>query len=153
MNKMLKAGTYLITLILVLTLVFYFWGSSGWIPSEDYNKLTTYGEERIPKDTLSVMSYNLGYLSGMTNNRSVTRAQELFDSNLSQVNSLLTDQKPDIIGFQEIDFDSDRSKNVNQMKAIATYVGYYQSFSSLNWDKRYVPFPYLPVKAHFVIMP
>ena len=148
MSKSLKIVVSTAALILLLALMFFFWGSSGWV-ADEYNKVDAFGEEKRPKDTLMVMTYNLGYLSGMTNNLPLPRPQELFDSNLRRATSLLAEQKPDILGFQEIDFDSNRSNNVDQMDEIGIALDYYQGFSSINWDKRYVPFPYFPLDLHF----
>jgi len=147
-NKRKIAWVYL-SLLPPLACVFYVWGSSHWVPKADYNRLITYEESPPAKDTLIAMSYNLGYLSGMTNNLPQERPIKLFESNLIRAKSMIGAESPDIIGFQEIDFDSDRSKNYNQLDSLGMYHTYHQGFASVNWDKRYVPFPYWPPRLHF----
>lgn len=147
MKKFGKAIFGVLALTSLFSFTFYFWGSSGWIDEEDHNRVVEYGQATPPKDTLTVMTYNLGYLSGMTNNLPLDRPDELFKTNLSKARSLIGRVSPDIIGFQEIDFDSHRSNNYNQLDSLNNF--YHQGFASVNWDKRYVPFPYWPPSLHF----
>ncbi|MCP4457884.1 MAG: endonuclease/exonuclease/phosphatase [Cytophagales bacterium] len=149
MKKFLKTIVLAIGLMLVFVIAFYFWASSGWLDSEDYNQVITFSEKSQPKDTLTVITYNLGYLSGMTNNLPIKRSDSLFELNLERAKNLLFVEDSDIICFQEIDFDSDRSKNYNQLDSLGIYHNYHQRYASVNWDKRYVPFPYWPPNLHF----
>ncbi|NBB75047.1 MAG: endonuclease, partial [Bacteroidetes bacterium] len=48
----------------------------------------------------------------------------------------------DIIGFQEIDVGAARSLYVHQLDTLAARLGYATSAMAINWDERYVPFPY-----------
>lgn len=138
-------------MIAILLISFFWYGSSGSLNVEDYHILVQ--DENVldppPKDTLSVLTYNIGYLSGMTNNLSVAREKDLFDDHLDKAIRVLGKMDVDIIGFQEIDFQSDRSFNVNQLNEIATGLDYGYAYRSINWDKRYVPFPYWPPAIHF----
>jgi endonuclease/exonuclease/phosphatase family metal-dependent hydrolase len=93
------------------------------------------------------MTYNLGYLSGMTNNLPVKPAKGLFEDNLTKSKALIDELQPDVIGFQEIDFASSRSYQVNQLESLSQ--GYQAAVKSVNWDKKYVPFPYWPPSTHF----
>jgi len=38
---------------------------------------------------------------------------------------------------------------MNQMDSIAIHAGFNYGASVVNWDKRYVPFPYWPIRSHF----
>ena len=98
--------------------------------------------------TIRIMTYNLGYLSGMTNNRAVKPPETLFRNHLEQLKNLLTAQTPDIICFQEIDYDSNRSYRVDQHDRIASRF-YPWSLKAINWDKKFVPFPYWPPRVWF----
>jgi len=95
------------------------------------------------------MTYNIGYLSGMTNNQPVERDPELYRSNLGNAITLLRNARPDIIGFQEIDFGAERSFGVHQLDTIARQLGYANAAQAVNWDVRYLPFPYGPPSVHF----
>ena len=146
-----KIGFFLLGLFIVLTPLFYFWGSAAQHEVKEYDKIIVFqsDEQRSGNDTLSLLTYNLGYLSGMTNNLPVERTKELFTGNLAKTKILLSHLHPDFIGFQEIDFKADRSYKVNQLKSIATAAGYNFSAMAVNWDKTYVPFPYGWPNVHF----
>ncbi len=149
MKKRFKFTLTLIGLLLLSVLIFYIWGSSPWYLGEA-NQVKTFNKTPAePKDTLKVMTYNIGYLSGMKNNLPVEMPEELFNENLVALIEFLEIQDPDIIGFQEIDFGGRRSHYQNQLDSIAKKLGYHMAYSSINWDKNYVPFPYWPPKYHF----
>ena len=137
------------TLILVFVVSFFFWGSSHTVNPEQYNQISNSGAGTPVNDTFSIITFNIGYLSGMTNNKAIDRSKSLFDNNLNASVSLFQKLKPDFIAFQEIDFDSDRSFNVNQLDELSKQVPLSNWAQAVNWDKRYVPFPYLPVSQQF----
>ncbi|MBT9313827.1 endonuclease/exonuclease/phosphatase family protein [Leptothoe spongobia TAU-MAC 1115] len=137
---------------LSLTLVvFYAWATSGSYPRENYTDILTYNVDSSDADgqQLSLVSYNIGYLSGLTNLEAVKRPQTLFDDNLANVIANFRSINADIIAFQEIDIDSKRSYHVNQLEALANGLGLAKAGLAINWNKNYVPFPYWPVSAHF----
>jgi endonuclease/exonuclease/phosphatase family metal-dependent hydrolase len=147
---MKKILLVLLTFLVLFILGFYFWGSLGFYDEEKYDQIKTYGNKPlVDKDTLTVMTYNIGYLSGMTNNLPVDRSIELYQNNLQRARDLMREINPDIIGFQEIDFEAKRSYKFNQLDSLADTNNYHQSGMAVNWDKRYVPFPYWPIKNHF----
>ena len=53
------------------------------------------------------------------------------------------------ICLQEIDFNAARSFGIDQMEALAQSGRFVSGYRSINWDKRYVPFPYWPPSNHF----
>lgn len=129
--------------LLTVFAAFFFWASGGTRSAGELATTTTYkSPPAAPSDTLSVMAYNIGYLSGMTNNQPVVRRESLYTANMNHVTQLLRRTNPDIIGFQEIDFGAARSFDVHQLDTLATRLGFATSASAINWDKRYVPFPY-----------
>jgi len=140
------------TLLLLLTsfVIFYFWASSSGMTEEDYVRIKEYKMQASgQKDTLSVMTYNIGYLSGMINNLAVERRGDFFLKNMEQSIDLVGNIQPDIIGFQEVDFYANRSFLMNQMDSIAFKCNYLEGGYAVNWDKKYVPFPYWPLSVHF----
>ncbi len=145
---MRKVSLILLFILAIAVALFYFWGSSGSTQASRYH--TQHDLNSPPKegaDTISVVTYNIGYLSGMTNNLPVRPAIGFYQANLAKAQNLLKSLSPDVIGFQEIDFGSDRSYNFNQLDSLSPT--YHQAISSINWDKRYVPFPYWPPSVHF----
>lgn len=139
-------GSALITLIL-----FFLWASSGRY-SEDrkaYVINAGSGSASSPADELTVVSYNIGYLSGLTNNQAVSRTQQLYDTHLETAIAALKAVEPDIVALQEVDIQSQRSFEVDQVTALSQALTYSQRAVAINWDKRYVPFPFWPPAAHF----
>lgn len=150
MKNLLRVLLKFLALVLVAFLVFFFWASSPTMDEKDYAKLiendysTTVSNDSI----YSIVTYNVGYLSGMTNNRAVAKPKQLFDDNLKKVKEELKKVNPDIIAFQEIDYNASRSYEVNQEEEFSK-LGYNYVAKGVNWDERYVPFPYWPPSMHF----
>jgi endonuclease/exonuclease/phosphatase family metal-dependent hydrolase len=116
--------------------------SLGHHPAPQFQKLAQ------PDSTIQIMTYNLGYLSGMTNNQATQAGQQLFTNNLKKMISRLRENTPDIICFQEIDYESKRSYHLDQHDTIARLF-YPWALKVVNWDKRFVPFPYWPPTVWF----
>ncbi|RLD24593.1 MAG: endonuclease/exonuclease/phosphatase [Bacteroidetes bacterium] len=149
MKNLFKYVILSLAFLIVAMLTFYFWASSTNHPEEDYSKLITNDyPENIDTDSVhSLITYNIGYLSGMTNNRAVEKSEKLFDDNLTRVYSQFEKYNADIICFQEIDYHSKRSYYVNQQDELQE-LGYNYIFQAVNWDVNYLPFPYYPLSAH-----
>ncbi|MDY0780220.1 endonuclease/exonuclease/phosphatase family protein [Tenacibaculum sp. IB213877] len=150
MKRLIKSLLIIIALFIVAFVVFFLWGSSPTMKEKEYAKLITHNyESEVTNDSIySIVTYNIGYLSGMTNNRAIAKPKELFDGNMKKVISEVKKVNPDIIAFQEIDYNSARSYEINQEEEIAK-LGYNYVANGVNWDERYVPFPYWPPSMHF----
>lgn len=151
MDKVLKGAAIALGLSGLSLLLFYNWATSGSYPTRRYAEVLSYGEPLTApaKDTFTVVSYNIGYLSGLTNNVAVDRSAELFDANLQQAIQALQGLEADFIALQEIDLASKRSYQVQQVDALAKALAMPVGAVNINWDKNYVPFPYWPPSAHF----
>jgi len=151
-----RLGIVLLGLALVsggAGLALFFWASSG-MPSHENPELIRRHTvtEPVPEsaDGVTIVTHNIGYLSGTTNNRPVNRPPLVFfQANTAALIQALKRIRADIIAFQEIDFHSRRSHYQNQVDLIARKGGYTCSSSVVNWSKRYVPYPYWPPSAHF----
>jgi len=150
MKKSLKLLSILLVLIVIVSTIFFFWASSPNFSEKEYTKtITNTYTQNIDTDSIySIVTYNIGYLSGMTNNRAVAKPKSLFDDNLKKVIDEFRSLNADIIAFQEIDYASARSYEVNQQNEIAK-LGYNYVAEAVNWDETYVPFPYWPPSMHF----
>lgn len=137
-------------LLIVACVIFFFWASSPTLEETEYAKLVEIDVKNKQENdsVFSIVTYNIGYLSGMTNNLAVPKPKELFDKNLEKVLSETKKENPDIIAFQEIDYDASRSYYINQQTEIAK-LGYKYNAQAINWDETYVPFPYWPPTMHF----
>ncbi len=143
MKRVAKGLGIAFVVLLVAFAAFFFWASSGTRSASELATTTTYASPPDAcSDTLSVMAYNIGYLSGMTNNQPVVRRESLYTANMADAVQLLHRTNPDLIGFQEIDFGAARSSGVHQLDTLAVRLNYAASATAINWDERYVPFPY-----------
>ena len=150
MKKILKFIFRVVLVLIIALVVFFFWASSPTLDEDDYEVLLTNKDVYVPQNDsiFSIVTYNIGYLSGMTNNRAIAKPKELFDTNLQKVLIETKKVNPDIIAFQEIDYNSSRSYTINQQNKIAE-LGFKYDAKAVNWDETYVPFPYWPVTMHF----
>ena len=139
----MKRLLWISVIFLLAFATFYFWASSNTLNEEDYSQIIDYKASPIStKDTLSIVTYNIGYFSGMTNNLAFELDSNLYHDNGRKAVSLFQKYHPDFVGFQEIDFDASRSFHVNQLNLISESTGYDMGVQAINWDKSYVPFPY-----------
>lgn len=148
MKKILYLILTLVAIFFLVTTTFFLWASSPNHSTKDYSLLI---EKELPvsldEDSIySIVTYNIGYLSGMTNNRPVIGEQSLYDENLKKTLHIFKGLNPDIICLQEIDFNSKRSFYVNQQEAIQN-LGYGHAFQAVNWDEQYLPFPGSPLNT------
>ncbi|RKF04412.1 endonuclease/exonuclease/phosphatase family metal-dependent hydrolase [Tenacibaculum lutimaris] len=150
MKSIFRVVLRILLLVVSLATVFFFWASSPTMDEAEYAKIITHNyNTTIDNDSIySIVTYNIGYLSGMTNNRAVAKPKELFDGNLKKVVKEIQKVNPDILAFQEIDYNAARSYEVNQEEEIAK-LGYNYVARGVNWDEHYVPFPYWPPSMHF----
>ncbi len=151
MSYFIRIFTVVIFSILVVFTILFFWASSSKRNVNDYAGVTFYNYKikSVKNDTMSIITYNIGYLSGMTNNQPVKPDIGLFSGNLSKAIKLINAYHPTFIGLQEIDFSARRSFYFNQMDTIAEKANFLSAGYVVNWDKRYVPFPYWPIQVHF----
>ena len=150
MKRLLSLLIALVAILMTASVLFFFWASSSTLEEASYAQLlkndypTTVDHDSI----YSIVTYNIGYLSGMTNNRAIAKPKDLFDTNLKTVITEIKKVNPDIIAFQEIDYNAARSYEVDQEEEIAK-LGYNYVAKGINWDERYLPFPYWPPSMHF----
>ncbi len=146
--KILKRTLVILFVLVLVSLAFFFWSSSS-SSSQKLFLIHQPGENRIIADsTFTIMTYNVGYLSGMTNNSAEWRDHAQTVDNYKKLLELLKSETPDLINFQEIDYRSKRSGWIDLHDSLSTRF-YPWSVKAINWDDRYVPFPYWPPRVHF----
>lgn len=150
MKRFFKFLVIFLMLVLISATLFFIWASSPKLSEKDYSQLITNNYNLITDtDSIySIITYNIGYLSGMTNNKAVENSKVLFDTNLKKVNNLFDSLNADIIALQEIDYAAARSYYVNQQNELAK-LGYNYVAQAVNWDETYLPYPYWPPSVHF----
>ncbi|MFE4106740.1 endonuclease/exonuclease/phosphatase family protein [Almyronema epifaneia] len=150
MRGLLRILAIAVALPALAVAAFFLWASAGSYPKDRYGEVVQFSSAVPPdKDTLSVVSYNIGYLSGLTNNVAVRRDRALFDTNQNTAVDALAPIDADFVALQEVDLEAKRSYNVNQVEAIAQALQFRYGAIAVNWDKNYVPFPTWPPSAHF----
>lgn len=149
--RSLMSAVLIILLIAFIGLgIFYFWGSSAGTDQSGYYRILRYTDApQVKKDTFTILTYNIGYMSGLSNNRDTSVTRDFYAANLARACQLISELAPDFAGFQEIDFNSHRSFHINQLDTLGRKAGYRFGAMAVNWDKRYVPFPYWPPSVHF----
>ncbi len=101
------------------------------------------------KEKLNLITYNIGYASGLKNNQALAWTKSEIEENLKAMTLALQKADPDLVFLQEVDFDAKRTFHINQMDVLAKqlhlpYVAY-----AITWNKHYLPWPYgLPSKNY-----
>ena len=150
MKIFLKVLALLVGLPVVTITAFFFWSSASTTNQQTYDDIKQYDAPGpAVKSSYTIVSYNIGYLSGLANNTTNKPERSFFEANQQQAIAALQSVNPDVIGFQEIDFGARRSYGVNQMDAIAQALEMNAGAIAINWDKNYLPFPYWPLSAQF----
>ncbi len=144
--KFLKLTALVLSLAAIGVGILIMWASSPAHPESEYSGiLTMKNQDTTASDSLfSIVSYNIGFLSGMTNNQALEVKPELYDTNLTKCISVLRSIDPDIFCVQEIDYNSARSQHINQQETIQK-IGFPYTAQAVNWDENYLPFPGNPL--------
>ena len=146
----MKYALIVLCILLIFVAIFFFWASSHSHSSSEYKILYRgkQNKEIVPDSVLTIMTYNIGYLSGMLNNTSEDSPKRVFEHNLAVTRSVIKKENVDIATLQELDFQSARSYFVDQEKALSN--GYFRYIArAVNWDKTYLPYPYFPISKQF----
>jgi endonuclease/exonuclease/phosphatase family metal-dependent hydrolase len=98
---------------------------------------------------ITVMTYNVGFASGMANNRPILVDKQTAARNLQAIMSLLAVDQPDIAALQEVDAFARRSFYVDQTRELARAARAPHGAFAPNWNRRYVPFPFWPPSVHY----
>lgn len=142
---------FALVVITVLSLL-AFWAtrparSAASLPPEQILHDESYAHE--PRADLRIVTYNIGYASGETNNRGALLSREEVDTNLEEIAETLRTIDADIIGLQEVDLDSARSYGVNQAEYLAAALEMPYLAYVVTWNLTYLPWPYWPAHHHF----
>jgi endonuclease/exonuclease/phosphatase family metal-dependent hydrolase len=97
------------------------------------------------KKIFSILTYNIGYASGMANNLPAKMNPAFFMENLESIVNTIQQSKADIIAAQEVDLDSQRSFQMNQARIIGRKTGFPFIAITTTWDKSFIPYPFWPI--------
>lgn len=145
MARYLKYAFVLALFLTAAWFIFLWWASVPTLPEHIYVSGALLVDSEAPDATLdndyTIVTYNVGYASGLKNNTYPKPAQEEHEANLDAIVAALNGVEPDVIAFQEIDFAAERSYDVNQLTHISLALDMKFRGEAYNWDVRYLPFP------------
>ncbi len=149
----ISVGGVLATIISVVG-AFIIFASATELKVQNKETLKVSGKsskEALITNTVSILSWNVGYgandkdsdfaLDGGKNARA--RSKSAVENNVKAMKNEIASGDYDIVGLQEVDYDSDRSYKVNEPRYFFNELGKdkYQSTYALNYQAGYVPYP------------
>ncbi len=153
MRLLIKLLLYTGICLIIAIVLFFLWAGSGIISKGKLSGIKKHSDNlehsSLENNRLKIITFNCGYFSGMRNNLALRSSSEFFMSNLNIFADLVKSIKPDIVCFQEIDFNSHRSHQIDQSQYLSDHMKFIYNAFAINWNKRYIPFPYWPPSAHF----
>ena len=100
--------------------------------------------------SISVLSWNIAWAYGQGSEGSGKRKSSSdLKNNLVEIADHIKHMNADVVLLQEIDFDSDRTYNLDQAEFIAKNAGYKYYIRGISWSANYLPFPYWPPSEHW----
>lgn len=139
-----------IAVVLLFVVLLYIWGGRGQWDERQYVTTTSRSVSiDAQTDSFLIITYNLGWMSGMTNNLPIARTDSMYAAHFERLVRVLKELPSAIVAMQEVDFAANRSFFWQQADSLAKYAGFANLANAVNWDKRYVPFPYWPVSTQF----
>lgn len=91
------------------------------------------------RDTLTVMTYNLGHLAGAGRELSVPTPDSLSSAYVNETVDLVEQADPDVIGVQSVDFGAARSGKMHQLDMIASRLDFAAAGQAIGGNERYLP--------------
>lgn len=144
---------FILFIFLTAILLFFIWAGSGIVKSDGLSGITRLSFKNIEylsgSSPIKIMTFNCGYFSGMRNNLPGIPPEDFYKKNIDDFYKIASRSGAEIICFQEIDLNSRRSHHINQLYCLSEKLGFTNYAFAVNWNKRYLPFPYWPPSAHF----
>ncbi|MCC7345562.1 MAG: hypothetical protein IT573_11535, partial [Deltaproteobacteria bacterium] len=130
MKKLLRSLFYLVGVLALLFGLFLAYSLRPAVTEQEFPRagiLQFPGPREAPPtalpERLSVVSYNIGYGSGVKNNKEAVADRAELLRNLDEMAARLAELKPDLLLLQEVDFNSRRSFGIDQMRYLAEKLG------------------------------
>jgi len=153
MKKFILSVCCIIILVLLVAVSSLWWASRGKLSEAQYANGAIFelpsSPDTPPRDRYTIVSYNIGYCSGLTNNSGFNATEAEYSQNVQTILGALKKISPDIVAMQEVDFSSARSYNQDQSLLVAEGLGLRYRANAYTWDKHYVPWPYWPPSHNF----
>ena len=152
MKKVLIALLIVLALLILLVggYVAYLFIDFHRIEDDQALTASTAGAAALPAgEELRIVSWNIGFgaysadysffMDGGTESRAFSK--EACEENVNAVIARLDAMQPDLMLVQEVDFDSDRSRHVDQIQMLADAFPQYSMVFAQNYDSSYLFYP------------
>lgn len=146
---------FIITILVVIVASLLYWRSKAVLESQFPAESVQYFAKHMKfnpvrqDNTLKIVSWNIGYASGLKNNLGNVLTEEEVGRNLQTLIQEIKKLDPDILFLQEVDFQSQRSHFINQFEVLANSLQMPYGAYDVLWNKKHVPYPYWPVAKQF----
>ncbi|WP_051227081.1 endonuclease/exonuclease/phosphatase family protein [Butyrivibrio sp. MC2013] len=152
----LKLPCKILAIILVLVFVFLLVYTLAEYRPKDFEELEISGSAApypADKNTLSVLSWNIGY-GGLSANEDFfldggkntgPESKEEVENNLEKIGAFIKESAADVCYLQETDKNSSRSFHIDETQKISAVVDGAESVYSPNYKCFYVPVPLPPI--------
>lgn len=134
----------------------FLWASYPWdlFPKTEKGQvgsLPNSPEEDDRPTTLTLLTWNISYAYGVGSDGTAYQAgqRERLKQNLEHMAQTIRASNADVVFLQEVDFDSSRSFDHNQLLELAGMTGLRHWARASTWRANYVPFPFWPPSEHF----
>ncbi len=155
MKRFLRGLFYFLSVLLIFFIGFLIYATRPALDASRFpsNKILHFlqfdSKNLASPSSLKVISYNIGYASGLKNNQGAILSREEVQQNLESIASALKKQDPDLVFLQEVDFHAARSFDINQLNFLAEKLRMPYAAYVVTWNKNYVAWPYWPLSRHF----
>lgn len=152
----LKKAVIALFIVLCSFIVLFLWASTYLqSPGNFTGQISEFDTGQSSKlqsnNEIRVLTWNIAYAYGFgsAGNGYVPRSSSEMANRLKNIGEIIRDSGADVVLLQEIDFDSERSHNVDQLKKLSHITGLRYGARCVAWEAGYVPFPYWPPGHHF----
>lgn len=139
----------LLSCFFLLTALIFFFKAPYQKQTSYIKSFDTHSKIKHSDNEIKVITYNIGYASGMRNNEGSVLTKDEVLKNLDDIVQKIKVQDADVICLQEVDINSSRSFGIDQVKYLAEKLGYKNAAYTINWNLNYLPWPYWPIKKQF----
>jgi endonuclease/exonuclease/phosphatase family metal-dependent hydrolase len=154
----MKVTILILGLLGIAIFIFLAWSSFPWSLSErqfvgeirNVEPEGSVNNEDYPS-VIKIQTWNLGYLYGEGSDGPLytPKNKSFYEQKLNQLVDEIKSGSPDIVCLQEVDFESQRSFDINQAQYLAAKANYPYFAQAVGWESQYIPFPYWPLERNF----
>ncbi len=148
----MKIAASIIAALVAGFVVFFLWAAGGiQSPTTEASPaiMIEGAADGTNTSTIVVVTWNIGWAYGMGSSSESLKPKAFMDAAIADLGAKAKALDPDILLIQEIDFDADRSYNVDQAELIAKAAGLKYVSKGISWRANYLPFPYWPPSGHW----